>query len=150
MMPQLTLRDRNEPLGHVITLLNKLPQYSRTDEFRHLYRRTHDPRIRREDALKLIASTYYQDPGEFTDVLTATFAPGSKGAETMLETGHGVLEFAEFAQEYRIPVQILRLLRTDPLHRSTYWHNALFNPSLDPELTVVGFYPDWSTARSNP
>ncbi|MDE0810131.1 MAG: hypothetical protein OSB69_12525 [Alphaproteobacteria bacterium] len=150
MLPNLTLRDQAEPLGAIVTVMNKRPEFSRTKEFRHIYQKTNDPKQRRDDALKIIQEMYYQITEEFSDVLTATFAPGSMGAETMLHAGFGRLDFEEFGQTYSFPVRIARLISNDPLYQSTFWHNAMFNPSMDPNLTIIGFQPDWSTATSNP
>jgi hypothetical protein len=150
MLPDLTLRGEDEPLGAIVTVMSKLPQYSRTLELKHIYQKTNDPKQRRDDALKIIQEMYYQIPEEFSDVLTATFAPGSQGAEAMLSAGFGRLDFEEFRQTYSIPVRIARLTANDPLYQATYWHNAMFNPSIDPNLTIIGFQPDWSTAKSNP
>jgi hypothetical protein len=150
MLPDLTLRGEDEPLGAIVTVMSKLPQYSRTLELKHIYQKTNDPKQRRDDALKIIQEMYYQIPEEFSDVLTATFAPGSQGAEAMLSAGFGRLDFEEFRQTYSIPVRIARLTSNDPLYQATYWHNAMFNPSIDPNLTIIGFQPDWSTAKSNP
>ena len=46
--PALTLKGEDAPMGHVITLMSKLPQYSKTPEMRHLVRKTNDPALRRE------------------------------------------------------------------------------------------------------
>ena len=150
MLPDLTLRGESVPLGAIITVMSKLPHFSQTLELKHIYQKTNDPKLRRDDALKIIQEMYYQVPEEFSDILTATFAPGSKGAETMLRAGFGQLDFEEFRQTYTIPVRITRMTANDPLYQATYWHNAMFNPSIDPNLTIIGFQPDWSTATSNP
>lgn len=150
MLPDLTLREESESLGAIITVMSKLPHFSRTLELKHIYQKTNDPKQRRDDALKIIQEMYYQIPEEFSDVLTATFAPESEGAEAMLHAGFGRLDFEEFRQTYSIPVRIARLTPNDPLYQATYWHNAMFNPSIDPNLTIIGFQPDWSTTTSNP
>ena len=58
--PALTLAGADAPMGNVITLMSKLPQYSRTPEMRHLVRKTNDPALRREAALTFFSEYYYQ------------------------------------------------------------------------------------------
>ena len=67
-------------MGHVITVMCKLPAYSVTAELTHMAKKTMDPAKWREEALKFFSATHYQKAREFSDVLTANFAPGSTGA----------------------------------------------------------------------
>ena len=76
----LTLACETQPMGHVITLMLKAPAYSKTPEMRHIAASTYDPAQRREKALELFSDTYYQNPREFSDVLTTIFPPHSPGA----------------------------------------------------------------------
>lgn len=41
----------------------------------------------------------------------------------------------------------VELLKPDSdSYQATYWHNALFNPRIPPDLTVLGFTPRWDSA----
>lgn len=150
MMPDLMLAGGAGSLGTVVTILNKLPRFSRTKEFRHIYLKTHDPRQRREDALGVMRESYYQIPEEFSGLLTAAFAPSSSGVVSILGAGNGRLEFSDLGQRYTIAVTIRQLCWDDPSYQATFWHNALFSLAIDPNMIIIGFEPDWSSAVADP
>lgn len=150
MMPLVHLEGQAEPLGHIVTLLNKEPAYATVPEFRHMVRRTMDPAERRKAALQFLSATYYQHPHEFSDTVTATFAPGSAGAATIADAGHCTLEFSQFNQTYTLPCRVAKTAASDPLFTATYWHNVLFNPHLPQDAEVLGFEPNWDSAVANP
>jgi hypothetical protein len=54
-----------------------------------------------------------------------------------------VLWFRERSRAYRLPCDVELLRNDDPLFQATYWHNALFNPDLPPDIAIVAFVPDW-------
>ena len=134
----------------VTTLLVRREPASFAPEFRHLARRTHDPRDRREAALALLAERYYQHARDFSDRLTATFAAESPLAERLMQEGRCVLAFDQDAQRYRLPCVVQRLGRDDPRREETWWHNALFNPQLPPDVPVLAFAPRWLEALADP
>lgn len=150
--PALTLAGAEAPMGHIITVMSKAPQYSKTPEMRHMVRRTNDPAQRRDAALTFFSETYYQKAAEFSDILTATFPPGSPGAETIREAGRVTLTFEAFSQRYDLECRVWALAEHNPLWQATYWHNLLFNPGLAADTVILGFEPDWarSTADPNP
>ena len=113
-------------------------------------RRTHDPAARREDALRFLGERYYQAAREFSDMLTASFAPGSAIAAKLPPGRPCRLEFAQFAQRYEVRCTARHLPPNDPLREATFWHNLLFNPMLPAGCVVVGFEPDWSRSRAEP
>ena len=45
---------------------------------------------------------------------------------------------------------VCRLSPGDPAFEAAYWHNALFNPALRPDVTVLGFAPDWAASKAEP
>lgn len=120
------------------------------ERFRHMMRRTNDPAQRRENALELLAATYYQRPGDFTDRLTALFGPGSALAGRLLGAGACRLEFEQYSQRYRLPCAVSELARDDAARQATYWHNSLFNPGLPGDVRVLAFTPDWARAEADP
>lgn len=121
-----------------------------TQEFRHMVRRTRDPKQRYESAIKYLSSNYYQHPDAFSDRLTALFPSESKAVETMMDAGNVTLLFAEKNQSYRVPAEVRRLTEPDPAWQATYWHNHLFNPRMPAEITVLQFVPDWAHATAEP
>jgi hypothetical protein len=148
--PALTLAGADVPMGHVITLMSKMPQYSKTPEMRHLARKTNDPALRREAALTFFSEYYYQKAAEFSDTLTATFPPGSPGAANIREAGRVTLTFGAYNQRYDLNCRVWTLTGRNPLHQATYWHNLLFNPGLASDTIILGFEPDWSHSTADP
>lgn len=118
--------------------------------FRHMMRRTKDPAQRRDDALKLLAATFYQHPGDFSDRLTALFEPGSALAGRLVGAGACRLDFEQYSQRYRLPCALSELAPDDPARQATYWHNSLFNPALPADVRVLAFTPDWARAEADP
>ena len=90
----------------VTTLLVRREADSFAPEFRHLIRRTHDPRDRREAALALLAERYYQYARDFSDLLTATFAADSALAADLVREGRCVLAFDQDSQRYALPCSV--------------------------------------------
>ena len=148
--PALYLAGETEPMGHVITILNKAPGYSVTPELNHMIAKTNDPAQRRDQAIRFFSATYYQKAAEFSDILTATFPPGSPGAATIREAGRVRLVFDAYAQVFDLSVRVWRLAPHNPLHQATMAHNMLFNPGLPPDTEVLGFEPDWDASSATP
>lgn len=150
MRPQVISAAGEELAPAMTTLLVRREAESFAPEFRHLARRTHDPRDRREAALALLAERYYQHARDFSDVLTATFAPASPLAANLERAGRCVLAFAQDSQRYTLPCTVQVLGHDDPRREETWWHNALFNPQLPPDIPVLAFAPRWLEADADP
>lgn len=152
IMPQVTLAGAHEPMGRIITVMNKLPQYSKTPEMQHMVKRTFDPAQRRDKAIELFSETYYQRAREFSDILCAAFQPGSAGADAIRAAGNVTLTFEAYNQRFDIVAKVWKLTRKNAFYQATWWHNHLFNPDLSEETVILGFEPDWdaSTAEPNP
>ncbi|MEO0359525.1 MAG: hypothetical protein AAF322_00345 [Pseudomonadota bacterium] len=148
--PSVTPEGAAEPLGHIITVMSKSPAYSVTPELEHMAKKTPDPAKWRGDALRFFSAHHYQKPHEFSDVLTATFRPGSAGAARLRAAERATLDFDAFGQRWRIVAQVWKLARRNPLHAATMAHNRLFNPGLDPATEVLGFEPDWAACEADP
>lgn len=148
--PALFLPGDEQPMGHVITLLNKSPGYSLTPEMLHMAKKTNDPAQRRDQAIRFFSATYYQKAAEFSDILTATFPPGSPGAATIREAETVRLRFEAYAQVFDIACKVWTLTPRNPLHQATMAHNRLFNPALSEDTIVLGFEPDWDASTSEP
>lgn len=149
MVPTVMVGD-TDAMGRVVTVLCKLPEHSKTMEFRHMVKRTQDAAERRSSALGFLGELYYQRFREFSDTLTATFAPGSAGAERIRQSGRCRLLFEQFNQRYELHCGVQRLEPGDALHDATFWHNLLFNPNLPANSVVLGFTPDWAHCVADP
>jgi hypothetical protein len=114
------------------------------------FKRTQDPLDRYEKAVTAFSADYYQHPANFNGVMSALFNGGSATLRRLLESTpeapaprQCVLAFHERTRSYRVPCDVEPLAPDDALFKATYWHNALFNPDLPPDVAVVAFVPDW-------
>ncbi len=147
MRPRVSLPPDETDLGHIVVLIRKKASQITTTRFQHMVRRTQDPAERFESALRFLAAAYYQRPDDFSDEMTALFGPHSALVERLLEVGQCTLDFEQFDQRYRLRCRVKRLAKSDAAFQFTYWHNSLFNPAIPGDAQVLGFQPDWSTAR---
>lgn len=150
MTPDVLLPGETEPMGAIITLLNKAPSHSVTPELEHMSKRTNDPAQRREQAIRYLSATHYQKATEFSDILTATFLPGSEGARRLRQVGSVRLRFDAFAQVFDLKCRVWKLAPRNPLYQATMAHNRLFNPALPHDTVVLGFEPDWAASSAEP
>jgi len=150
IMPEVQLPGDSEPMGAIITVLNKAPAHSVTPELQHMAAKTNDPAQRRDQAIRFLSAAYYQKAAEFSDILTASFAPGSEGAARIHEAGRCTLIFEAYAQRFELDCKVWRLAPHNLLHQATIAHNQLFNPGLPPGTEVLGFEPDWEASTSDP
>ena len=148
--PAVILAGSDTPMGNIITILNKAPGYSVTAEMVHMAARTNNPAQQREQALRFFSATYYQKHREFSDLLTATFLPGSPGAAAIRAAGRCRLVFDAYAQRFDLDCKVWRLAQHNPLYRATWAHNRLFNPALAPDTEILGFEPDWDACAADP
>ena len=146
--PAVILAGESEPVGHIITVLNKSPGYSVTPELEYMSAKTNDPAQRRDQAIRFLSATYYQKASEFSDILTATFPPGSAGAARLRAADRVTLVFEAYAQRYELDCKVWKLTVRNPLRRSTVAHNRLFNPGLPGDTVVLAFEPDWNSSSS--
>ncbi len=148
--PEVSFRDGFPAIGRIVTVLCRTGAHSATPELRHIAKSTHDPAARREAALRFLAGEHYQDARRFTDVLAATFAPGSAAARRLDSADGCMLEFRAYSQRFAFPCRPRLLAPGDSLREAAWWHNMLFNPSLPPDAAVFGFEPDWSRCIADP
>ena len=150
MRPALNIPALNVGYGPVNVLINKSDPAHYTAEFRHMARKTHDPKERYDAALKFLAAAYYQRAREFSGELTALFGADSAVATTLLEAGACTLEFEQYNQRYEMHCVVRELSEDEPGFQATYWHNALFNSELPGVVCIVGMTPDWATTKTEP
>lgn len=147
IMPSVVLAGETEPMGHIITILNKSPGYSLIPEMQHMMRKTHDPADIRNAALTFLSATYYQKAAEFSDILTSTFPPESQGAAQIRAADRCTLMFEAYGQSWQLDCKVWQMAAHNPLYEATMTHNRLFNPALPNESVVLGFEPDWSASN---
>ena len=150
MRPRVSSGTGVEVAPAVTTLLMPAEPTPPAAAFRHLVRRTHDPRDRREAAVTLLAEHCYRRASAFSGLLTASFAADSPLALMLVREAGCRLAFAQDGQRYDLPCAVTPLGRDDPRWRATYWHNALFNPALPPDIQVLAFKPRWLDATAAP
>lgn len=148
MRPRLTVA--GQEAGSITVVLVPTEPDESTLEFRHIVRRTHDPRERYQAALRYLQAHHFQDPARFDDRLTAVF--GSEAELPALISGREdcLLTFDQFGQRYQLPCSAERLDQQERAFQATFWHNALFNPSLPAEVEVLRFKPDWNEVLAEP
>lgn len=150
MCPSVELGDEGSARVEIVVLINQKDPADTTAKFRHMVRKTHDPKERLEGAVKELSAAYFQYPEEFLDVMTALFAPTSGVAARLVETGRCVLHFDQYSQKYIIPCHVDLLAESDPAWQATFWHNSLFNPNIPGGAQVLSFTPDWAEAQADP
>jgi hypothetical protein len=149
IMPSVVLAGTPEPMGHIITIMNKAPSYSLVPEMKHMLGKTNDPAQIRNDALQFLSATYYQKAAEFSDILTSTFPPESQGAAQIRAADRCKLIFDAYGQNWQLDCKVWQLAAHNPLFVATVTHNRLFNPALPNGSVVLGFEPDWSASSFN-
>jgi len=147
IMPSVVLPGADEPLGQIITILNKQHSASVLPELLHMAKKNMDPMQRRNQAMSYFSATYYQKYKEFSDVLTATFPPKSPGAANIHAAGRCFLVFDAFGQKYELDCKVWRLVTHNSFSQATLAHNRLFNPGIPDDTEVLGFEPDWGNSR---
>lgn len=146
MRPRVTTLGNEEIAPGIIVLIVESDPAESTTLFRHQFLKTQDPNERYGKILEILQASHFQQPAEFSDVMTALFGPGSATAARLLTHGRCVLEFEEYSQGYRIPCSVAALAEAHPFFQATYWHNRMFNPRLPAGIQILSFVPDWSHA----
>ncbi len=141
MSPTLSLDGKSH--GRIVTVIARRNSTATTAEFRHMVRRTHDPNERHKAALQYLSAAYYQSPKDFLDTPLALFALDSALAAKACDATECILHFAQYTQRYDLPCKVTKLATDDEAYQATYWHNALFNPTLPAATLVLSFRPDW-------
>ena len=150
MCPRVRLDNGTEVAAALTLLLLPVQPHESIQQFRFWVQKTHDPQERNKKAIQLLSSAFYQHIEDFNGVLTGLFPNESKTVKTLLKEKSCVLEFDYLQQSFRIPCSVGELSKEGEDYEFTYWHNFLFNPYLSPEVTILGFEPDWSTASADP
>jgi hypothetical protein len=78
------------------------------------------------------------------------FSLESPVADELLERASCTLIFEHGGQRMVVRCVPRALTQGSPDFEATYWHNLLFNPTLPPAVTILGFQPDWDAAKAQP
>ncbi len=148
MAPELFLDGAVTATSRMLVLLNRDPGHTTVPEFRHIHRRTQDPRERREALVSLLASTHYQRPERFSDRLSAIFPPGAPVAGAAIRSRRCTLRFVEHGRRFWLACRTALAPDGDPLRDESFWFGRLFNPNLPASCQIVAFEPDWSESRA--
>lgn len=146
MRPRVVAPSGDELSPAITVLIVEAEPHDSIALFRFQYLKTPDPTERYDKALEILSAGYFQQPRTFSDVMTALFGPRSALAARLLQQGHCILEFQEYAQAYRVPCALAELAADHSLYQATYWHNHLFNPNLPAGVRILSFTPDWTHA----
>lgn len=150
MCPSIEFADKGSARVEIVILVSQKDPADATAKFRHMVRKTHDPKERLEGAVKELSAAYFQYPEEFSDVMTALFGPNSTVADRLIEAGNCALHFNQYSQKYAIPCRVDLLAEADPAWQATFWHNSLFNPNIPGGARTLAFTPDWAEAQADP
>lgn len=150
MRPDVFLEDGEEVSSALTLLLVPAQPQESIQQFRFMALKTQDPQERYKKAIELLSSSFYQNVENFSGLMTGLFSLNSEIVNRLTKNQRCVLEFDFQQQKFRIPAGIKVLLKKNPVYEFTYWHNFLFNPYLSPDVTVLGFEPDWKGSSADP
>ena len=150
MRPDVFLEDGEEVSSALTLLLVPAQPPESIQQFRFMALKTQDPQERYKKAIELLSSSFYQNVENFSGLMTGLFSMNSEIVNRLTKNQRCVLEFDFQQQKFRIPAGIKVLLKKNPVYEFTYWHNFLFNPYLSPDVTVLGFEPDWKGSSADP
>ena len=150
MRPDVLLEDGKEVASAVTLLLVPDLLQDSILQFRFMALKTQDPQERHKKAVQLLSASFYQNVENFSGLMTGVFSRSSETVNRLKKNQRCVLEFDFQQQKFRVPAGIKVLLKKNPKYEFTYWHNFLFNPHLSPDVTVLGFEPDWSDSSADP
>src|SRR6201988_2795454 len=87
MRPRALTPDSEEIAPAITVLLNEQEPDHSISQFKFQYQRTQDPNERWYKILEILSGSYFQQPGPFTDVMTALFGPDSNVVAALLNHG---------------------------------------------------------------
>ncbi len=150
MRPSISLPNGNELSAAAILLLLPVELRTNIQQYRYLVLKTHDPQERLNKAIQLFSSSFYQNIEDFDGTLTGLFSSNSAVVETLANEKKAVIHFSHQQQQFTVPCNIIVYSKKDEAYQFTHWHNKLFNPKIPPDISILGFEPDWTKAIANP
>jgi len=128
-------------------IVRKQPR-ERTEEFRHIVRKTPDSNEWAKNGLRILSELHYHEEKEFDNQLTALFSLDSSLAYALIKAGQCHLKFAEGSVDHTFNFDVVSLDQDDDKFEATYWHNRLFNPVLPGKVRILGFKPRLESGES--
>lgn len=144
----VSISERN--LGPVVINIALSDCVEITSEFQHVVKKTHDPKLRRDSALKILQSAYYQYPAKFDGALYATFAVDSELADVLVSQQECRLAIQQYNQTFDLHCGVEDLPVDDDKFQVTYWHNKMFNATMPARVRILKFLPDWDKSVAEP
>jgi hypothetical protein len=148
MCARVTRADGTQVAPGITLLIVEKEPAATVDLLRHTARKTQDPRQRYQDGLKILSAEYYENPENFSDVMTGLFPACSGIVATLLAETGWILHFQEANQSFHIACAINELSEKELSYQLTYWHNHLFNPYPPSQIQMLAFQPDWTHSSS--
>ena len=109
--------------------------------FKFMIKQTHEPELRFDKVVKFLSSEYYNNPKNFEGSFTATFDKNSEIFKKLVKLKKSNVQFFERDTGFDFSVKIKKLKKTDSEWQCTFWHNLMFNPSLNDNIEVLMFIP---------
>ena len=107
--------------------------------FEFMIKQTHELELRFDKAVKFLSSEYYNNPRNFEGSFTATFDKNSNVLKKLLKIKKFNVQFFERETGFQFPVTISKLKKNDANWQYTFWHNSLFNPTLNENIEILYF-----------
>ena len=150
MRPKITTKSgRILSAGIIVLLIERDPKTS-TAYLKYQVQKHNEAQRAFEAGVSYLGGEYYQQPELFSDELTAVFGADSAAAQTMLKAREVLLEYAQFAQTFRMFCQVRRLGTREVAREASLWQARIFNPRIANDAMVLGFRPDWKSANADP
>ncbi|MEM7260204.1 MAG: hypothetical protein AAF404_22765, partial [Pseudomonadota bacterium] len=140
----VSISERN--LGPLVTNIALSDTDEITSEFRHVVKKTHDPKLRRDSALKILRSAYYQYPAKFDGMVYASLALDSELAELLVKQQQCRLVIRQYNQSFDLTCAVTELPEDHAAYQVTYWHNKMFNATMPARVRILQFAPDWENS----
>jgi hypothetical protein len=149
MRPRVLDASGKVMLEAMTTLIIPADPAPSTAFFRFQIQKSPDPRKVYESALNYLQDEYF-GAADFSDEVTAVFAPGSKTAADLVTARRCLLEFAQYGQVWRLSCGVRRLPARAPARQASLWQARAFNRDMPADAAVLGFKPDWRSAGPSP
>ena len=150
MRPKITAKSGEILSPAVIVLLIEREPKASTAYLKYQVQRCNEAQRVFEAGVTYLGGEHYQRPELFSDEMTALFGAGSTTAHTLLKAREVLLDFAQFAQSFRMFCKVRRIGATDPACQASLWQARIFNPRVPNDASVLGFRPDWKNATADP
>tara|TARA_B000000609_G_C24043667_1_gene277355 strand:- start:82 stop:627 length:546 start_codon:yes stop_codon:yes gene_type:complete len=134
-------KKNNQEIKNFVSVFLEKKVKEASKMFEYMNRRTHDPEERYSKAVKLFSSEYFNTPENFDGRFTATFMKNDNFINDLKSSKKYNVQFFERDTGFDFPVKIKKLKKGDSEWQCTFWHNLMFNPSLNDNIEVLLFTP---------